>query len=41
MLKFSDATKQAKLKTLVEVEGLKRYLAKGRKGCRERWQAEH
>ena len=31
MLKFSDATKQAKLKTLVEVEGLKQYLAHGRK----------
>jgi hypothetical protein len=31
MLKFSDATKQAKLKTLVKVKGLKRYLAKGRK----------
>ena len=31
MLKFSDATKQAKLKTLVKVPGLKQYLAKGRK----------
>ena len=31
MLKFSDATKQAKLKTLVKVQGLKKYLKKGKK----------